>query len=138
MRWFRIRTANSINADLRRTFEQLGPGIMQVSLAVDSSFKHNGEDVWPHDLVHKPLRPFQISVPREIFGRYGGGRPRAKVDAAHIPRLRDSGASFEGNCVAARRQRWHRGRVFKKATSERVCSRLILRERIYAIERAKR
>lgn len=94
MRWFRIRTANSINADLRRTFEQLGPGIMQVSLAVDSSFKHNGEDVWPHDLVHKPLRPFQISAPREIFVHYGGGRPRAKVDAAHIPRLRDSGASL--------------------------------------------
>jgi hypothetical protein len=55
MRWFRIRRANSINADLRRTFEQLGPGIMQVSLAVDSSFKHNGEDVWPHDVLDSLL-----------------------------------------------------------------------------------
>jgi len=62
------------------------------------------------------------------------GRPRVKVDTAHVARLRDSGASFR----ATRRQRWHRGRVFKKATSERVFNRLILRERIYAIERTKR
>lgn len=54
MRWFRIRKAD-INPGLRETFEQLGPAIMQVSLAVDSSFKHNGEDVWPHDVLDSLL-----------------------------------------------------------------------------------
>jgi len=44
MRWFRIRKA-TIDPELRGTFEQYGPGGMQILLGTKNFFKHQGREV---------------------------------------------------------------------------------------------
>jgi hypothetical protein len=43
MRWFRIREANNIDPELRKTFERYGTVGMQVSLGDMNHFKHQGQ-----------------------------------------------------------------------------------------------
>ena len=45
MRWFRIRKAENLDPELRKTFEHHGVGTMQILLATTNWFWHKGKSV---------------------------------------------------------------------------------------------